>query len=61
MLKTDVKFVVDSDAHSKERVGEISLVEDLIKRVNVPLSRIANVDGKLQKFRFNEFKNGAGR
>lgn len=61
MLKTDVKFVVDSDAHSKERVGEISLVEDLIKRVNVPLSRIANVDGKLPKFRFNKFKNGAGR
>ena len=56
MLKTDVKFIIDSDAHTPDRVGEISLVEKLLDRVNIPNDRIANIDGKLPTFRFKSFK-----
>lgn len=61
VLKTDVKFVIDSDAHTPDRVGEISLVEKMIKRLDFPTERIMNIDGRLPKFRFAEFKGKAGR
>ncbi len=56
LAKTNVKFVIGSDAHTPERVGEISLVEDMIKRLSFPLDRIANIDGKMPKFRFKAYK-----
>lgn len=56
VLKTDVRFLINSDAHSVDRVGDISLVDDLIKRNNIPLDRIDNIDGKLPDFRFKRFK-----
>ena len=58
LLKTDVNFVIDSDAHTPGRVGEISLVEDMIKRLDFPLDRIKNVDGRIPDFRFKKFKEG---
>lgn len=58
VLKTDVKFIVDSDAHSPSRVGEVSLVEDLILKTGFPTERIMNIDGRLPSFRFKAFKNG---
>lgn len=61
VLKTDVKFVIGSDAHTPERVGEISRVEEMIDRLNFPTDRIMNVDGRLPHFRFAEFKGRAGR
>lgn len=54
--KTSARFIISSDAHSKERVGEISLVEDMIKRLDFPTDRIDNIDGRLPKFRFKAFK-----
>lgn len=57
ILQTKVRFVIGSDAHSPNRVGEISLVENTIKRLNVPLSRIDNIDGRLPDFRFRKFKD----
>jgi putative hydrolase len=56
VLKTDVKFVIDSDAHTPDRVGEISLVEKLLSRVPVPEDRIMNINGNLPKMRFRAFK-----
>lgn len=59
--KTDVRFLINSDAHSPARVGEISLVEKLLERVSIDKSRIDNIDGRLPKFRFTAFKETAGR
>ena len=61
VLKTDVKFVINSDAHSPSRVGEISLVKKMLERTGFPTERIANIDGRLPEFRFAEFKGRAGR
>lgn len=61
IAKTDVRFIIDSDAHSPARVGEISLVEKTLERVNIDLNRIDNIDGRLPNFRFTAFKGAAGR
>ena len=56
---TGVNFVISSDAHSPSRVGEISLVEQLLDRVNINREQIANIDGRLPKMRFKAFKERA--
>ena len=56
VCETGVRFVVDSDAHSVNRVGEIALVESMLDRVDIPLDRIDNIDGRLPNFRFKAFK-----
>ena len=50
------KFIINSDAHSPSRVGEISLVEETLKRINIPTEAIVNIDGKIPDFRFKKFK-----
>ncbi len=57
VAKTEARFVIDSDAHSALRVGEIELVKAQLARVNVPLDRIDNIDGRTPVFRFAAFKN----
>ena len=54
--KTSVRFIIGSDAHSKDRVGEIHLVEEQLARLSFPMDRIDNIDGRLPQFRFAEFK-----
>ncbi len=56
LTKTGVNFVINSDAHTPSRVAEISLVEKMLERVDVPKERIMNIDGKLPKLRFRSFK-----
>ena len=56
VLQTKVNFVINSDAHTPNRVGEISLVEQALSRVKIPEDRIANINGKLPNFRFKAFK-----
>lgn len=53
---TGVRFVIGSDAHSPDRVAEISLVEKILARVNVDLTKIDNIDGRLPDFRFKKYK-----
>lgn len=57
MASTGVKFVIDSDAHSADRVGDIKIAEELLKEADVPLEQIENIDGRLPKFRFSEYKS----
>ena len=54
--KTDARFVIDSDAHSSDRVGDFALVKEQLDRLPFPLERIDNLDGRLPTFRFAEFK-----
>ena len=61
VLKTDVRFVISSDAHNPFRVGDVSLVQKIINENGVPLNRIDNIDGRLPDFRFYKFKERAGR
>ena len=56
VAKTDARFIINSDAHSADRVGEIKLVEEQLDRVNFPKERIDNIDGRYPNFRFAEYK-----
>jgi putative hydrolase len=56
VLKTGARFIINSDAHTADRVAEISLVEEMIERTGFPLDRIDNIDGRLPNFRFKAFK-----
>ncbi len=42
-MEEDVEFIVNSDAHTPEDVGNISKSLDRIKRANLPISRIKNI------------------
>lgn len=53
---TGVKFVLNSDAHSVDRIGDIAIAEEQIERVGIPLDRIDNIDGKMPSFRLAEYK-----
>lgn len=44
VAKTGVTFVVDSDAHEPNRVGEFSLAEEVISKAKIDRSQIANWD-----------------
>lgn len=56
LAKTTARFIIDSDAHGKERVGDMRLVEEQLSRMNFPLERIDNVDGRYPNFRFTAYK-----
>ena len=60
LAKTKARFIIGSDAHSPDRVGEISRVEKMLARVNFDLSRIDNIDGRLPPFRFAAYKGRCG-
>ncbi len=56
VAKTEARFVINSDAHSFERVGDTKLVEEQLARLNFPMERIDNIDGRKPTFRFTEYK-----
>ncbi len=53
---TGVRFVINSDAHSTDRIGDCALAEQQIARVGIPLGRIDNIDGKLPSFRLARWR-----
>lgn len=53
---TGVSFVLDSDAHSPARVGDVAIVTEQLKRVQIPAEQICNIDGRVPAFRFAEYK-----
>ena len=58
VFSTKANFIIDSDAHSPSRVGEISLIKQLEKDgVVIPYERVFNIGNKKPTFRFEEFKN----
>ena len=54
--KTSARFVIDSDAHTADRVGDVRIAEELLSRVNFPQERIDNIDGRTPVFRFQAYK-----
>ncbi len=58
VAKTSARFVIDSDAHSASRVGDKKIVEEQLARLNFPMDRIDNIDGRTPNFRFAAFKKG---
>ena len=56
VAKTSARFIIDSDAHSSSRVGDMQIVKEQLERVNFPLDRIDNIDGRTPTFRFAEYK-----
>ena len=56
VINTGVNFVIDSDAHSTDRIGDVKLAEELFQRVNFPLDRIKNLNGMPDFMRFADYK-----
>ena len=54
--KTSARFVIDSDAHSADRVGDMEIVAKQLAGLHFPMDRIDNIDGRFPAFRFTEFK-----
>lgn len=54
--KTSCRFLIDSDAHSADRVGDTALADGLLSRVSFPLDRIDNIGGRTANFRFRSYK-----
>lgn len=50
MAEEGVKFIVDSDAHEADKVGECNKAMNIIFKLGIPLSQVVNVD-KLPKFK----------
>ena len=54
--KTSVNFVIDSDAHSSNRVGDTVLADELLTRINIPYNRIHNLNDNTVNLRFSKYK-----
>ena len=60
VIDTGVNFVINSDAHSVDRIGDTALAEELFSRVKFPKERILNIDGNIPTLRFAEYKKARG-
>lgn len=56
MAQTGVRFVIDSDAHSADKVGDTKIADELLAEADIPLELIDNIEGRLPRFRFAEYK-----
>ena len=60
VAETGVRFVINSDAHSTDRIGDTALAEAQIARVGIPLDRIDNIEGRMPAFRLAAWKQKHG-
>ena len=44
MLETDVKFIVNSDAHRASRIGSVTNALEMVQKYNIPIERIVNIN-----------------
>ena len=42
--KTNVKFIVSSDSHRASRIGHVDFALEMVKKYNIPLNRVVNID-----------------
>ena len=56
VFDTNVNFLINSDAHSPDRVGDVALFKELQKTVNFPMDRIYNVGDKHPTLRYTELR-----
>jgi len=56
MAEAGARFVIDSDAHSADRVGDTKIAEELLNNSSFPMEKIDNIDGRLPVFRLAEYK-----
>ena len=56
MARTGVRFVIDSDAHSADRVGDTLIADRLLAEADIRPSQIDNIEGRRPVFRFDEYK-----
>ena len=49
MKAEGVKFIVNSDAHIPENVGEVNKGLNYVYKFNIPVSQVVNID-KIPKF-----------
>jgi putative hydrolase len=56
MLKTDCKFVLNSDAHLPENVGKAEHALRMVESLNIPKERIVNAFEELPDFRLARAK-----
>ena len=56
MADVGARFIIDSDAHSADRVGDTAIAEKLLGQAGIPLDRIDNIEGRKPHFRFAEYK-----
>ncbi len=56
MLDTNCKFIVDSDAHKLKAIGDFERAEEIIKKYDIPRSRVVNLGAKPVFTRLNEWK-----
>ncbi len=60
VAQTGVRFIISSDAHSTDRIGDTALVDELLARTGIDRRLIDNIDGRTPDFRFARFKRGSG-
>lgn len=50
MVELGVRFLISSDAHSPNRVGQVDKILQIVKEYNIPESQVANL-GKVPEFK----------
>ena len=57
MVKTGVKFIIDSDAHLCDNIGRNNTAYAMITRLNIPLEQIVNINNIPRFKNYNLDKN----